>query len=113
LPTINDRSPQSYKEEKGTEDQDLVKAFEEYFIELNDKAQEKMNGSSPEPERALELLKQVQEFLHQIEKAKKKQQDSFVMQSPLLVSLDGTNGGSCTICRTKDEKQVKLTYSAE
>jgi len=45
----------------------MEKEFGEYFVELNDKAQEKMSGTNPEPERALELLKQVEEFLKKIE----------------------------------------------
>ena len=38
---------------------------------MNDKANEVMSRSQPEPEKALEFLKQVEEFLKKIQQAQK------------------------------------------
>lgn len=43
------------------------KEFQSYFMEMNEKAIEAINRPQPEPEKALELLKQVEEFIRKIE----------------------------------------------
>jgi len=58
--------PSSSKKEKVD-----ANAFFSFFQEINDKAQEALQRSQPEPERALEFFKQAEEFLKQIEKSKK------------------------------------------
>ena len=45
--------------------------FQAYFTEMNERTHETMSSNHPEPERALEYLKQVEDFIHKIEKAKK------------------------------------------
>lgn len=41
----------------------------QYFTEINEQVQESMGSSQPEPERALEFLKKLEEFTVKIEKA--------------------------------------------
>lgn len=41
----------------------------QYFMEINEQVQESMSSSQPEPERALEFLKKLEEFTIKIEKA--------------------------------------------
>lgn len=43
-----------------------------YFSEINEQVQELMTGPQAEPERALEFLKQLEDFTKKIEKARKK-----------------------------------------
>lgn len=48
-----------------------INAFESFFQEMNEKTHEAMSAQIPEPERALEFLKQAEDFLKKIEKSKK------------------------------------------
>ena len=45
--------------------------FYTFFQEVNEKAHEAFSRCQPEPERALEFLKQAEEFMKKIEKAHK------------------------------------------
>ena len=50
--------------------------FSKYFIELNEKAQDELSRRTPEPERALEFLKQAKDLLERIEKLQKEYKES-------------------------------------
>ena len=45
--------------------------FYAFFQEMNEKAHEAFSRCQPEPERALEFLKQAEEFMKKIEKSRK------------------------------------------
>lgn len=57
----------SSKEASSSYKKDDVNIFQSYFTEMNEKSHEAMSHSQPEPERALEFLKQAEDFMEKIE----------------------------------------------